>query len=439
MTSLTLLAFAMIAVFMALIMTKRVSALVALILVPLVFGLLGGFGRDLGGMMLDGITTLAPTGVMLTFAILYFSLMSDAGLFEPVIQRIVQVVGGDPLRIVVGTAFLALLVSLDGDGSTTYIITTTAMLPLYKRLGISRLVLASVVMQASGVMNLLPWGGPTARVASALKVDPREIFVPMIPAMVCSAIWVILVAGFLGRKERQRLQAEAERHRQRAPEHSAETLVREADASLQRPHRLWLNLLLTLGLLAALVVGLLPLPALFMIAFAIALLLNYPSLEEQKARLNAHAGDVLSVAALIFAAGIFTGILTGTHMVEAMARSVIALVPESGGRYLAVIAGLLSLPFTFLLSNDAFYFGVVPILSQAASHYGISAAEVGRASLVGLPVHLLSPVVPSTYLLVSLAGVDLADHQRFTLKWSAISSLLMLAVGIVIGVIPALR
>ena len=60
---------------------------------------------------------------------------------------------------------------------------------------------------------------------------------------------------------------------------------------------------------------------------------------------------------------------------DAMANAVIALVPEAMGPYLAVITGVLSLPFTFFISNDAFCYGVVPILSQAAAEYGIGAAS----------------------------------------------------------------
>lgn len=153
---LTILAYAMITVFMFLIMTKRLPALVALILVPIAFGLVGGFGKELGSMMLTGIKNLAPTGVMLTFAILYFGIMIDAGLFDPLVRAIVRVVHGDPMKIVVGTTVLAMLVSLDGDGATTYMLTVSAMLPLYKRFGISRLVLACVIMLAGGVFNILP-------------------------------------------------------------------------------------------------------------------------------------------------------------------------------------------------------------------------------------------------------------------------------------------
>jgi citrate-Mg2+:H+ or citrate-Ca2+:H+ symporter, CitMHS family len=433
---LTLLAFAMVAVFMALIMTKRMSVLTALILVPIAFALLGGFARGLGPMMLDGVKALAPTAVMLLFAILFFSIMIDVGLFEPVVERVIRVVQGDPLKILVGTSILTLLVSLDGDGSTTYLIVTSALLPLYKRLGLNRLMLASVIMQAGGVMNILPWGGPTARAASALKVDAGEIFVPLIPAMLVGAAWVVFVAFVFGKRERARVgvlaAAAASRAEAAADEHGATA----AAAALRRPKLLAFNFVLAASLLAALVAGVLPLPVLFMIAYAIALVVNYPTMEEQKGRLNDHAANALAVASVICAAGILTGIMAGTKMIDAMGNSVVALVPTSLGPHMAIVTGLLSIPFTFFLSNDAFYFGVLPILNQAASVYGISAAEMARASVVGQPVHLLSPLVPSTYLLVGLVGVELGDHQRFTIKWSCLTSLVLLVVGVLTAVIP---
>jgi CitMHS family citrate-Mg2+:H+ or citrate-Ca2+:H+ symporter len=336
MNSLTLLAYGMIIVFMALIMTKRMSVLTALALVPIVFGVIAGFGPKLGPMMLDGIKALAPTGVMLTFAILYFGIMIDAGLFDPVVKLVVRLVHGDPVKIVVGTAALALFVSLDGDGSTTYLITTTAMLPLYMRLKMDRLVLASVIMQAGGVMNILPWGGPTARAAAALKLDMGQVFPPLVISMIVGAAWVLFVAWLLGRRERKRLGILSESGLGDIHASMAESGNGE-DASIRRPKLVWINMLLTVALLVALIAGLLPLPVLFLVAFALALVINYPSLEEQKARIAANAGNALAVVSVIFAAGIFTGILSGTKMVDAIAGSVVAMVPPALGPYLAVI------------------------------------------------------------------------------------------------------
>jgi CitMHS family citrate-Mg2+:H+ or citrate-Ca2+:H+ symporter len=469
---LTILAYAMIIVFMFLIMTKRLPAMVALIVVPIAFGLIGGFGKALGPMMLTGIKNLAPTGVMLMFAILYFGIMIDAGLFDPIIRRIVRLVRGDPMKIVVGTAALAMLVSLDGDGATTYMITVSAMLPLYRRLGMNQLILACVIMLAGGVFNILPWGGPTARAASALGVDVHEIFVPMLPAMLAGVAWVLFVAYVLGKRERRRLstvelaaqgalpaaafgglQPAAMAHASMAHASMAAsnpvgtgghgTPVGDidpddavADPAIARPKLIWVNALLTVSLLALLVAGALPLPALFMIFFAVAIMVNYPKLEDQKERIAYHAANVVPVVSLIFAAGIFVGILQGTKMVDAIALSVIAAVPDWMGPYLAIVTGVLSIPFTFFISNDAFYFGIVPILAKAAAVYGISAAEIGRASLVGQPVHLLSPLVASTYLLVGMSKVEFGDHQRYTLLWSVTAALVMLAAALVFGMIP---
>jgi CitMHS family citrate-Mg2+:H+ or citrate-Ca2+:H+ symporter len=462
---LTMLGFGMVITFMALIMTKRLSPMVALIIIPILFAIVGGFGGpELGPMMIEGVKTLAPTGVMLMFAILYFGIMIDAGLFDPVVRRIIALVDGDPLKVVIGTAALAAFVSLDGDGSTTYMIVCASMLPLYRRLGMNALNLTCVTILAGGVMNLTPWGGPLARAASALQVDPSDVFVPMIPAMIVGVVGVILLAWHLGLTERRRLGMVA-----LAPAYSAGSLSAaavgglraappsnaspdglendglmedtamlpsdDADA-LRRPKLLWVNALLTLTLMVCLVMAVLPLPVLFMTAFAFALVINYPKVDEQRRRVAEHAKNVIAVVSLIFAAGVFTGILGGTGMVEAMSQSFLGVIPESWGPYLAPITAIASMPFTFFISNDAFYFGVLPVVSEAAGHYGISPVEMARASLIGQPVHLLSPLVPSTYLLVGLAGVEFGDHQKFTLKWAVAICLLMMVVALVMGIFP---
>jgi CitMHS family citrate-Mg2+:H+ or citrate-Ca2+:H+ symporter len=434
---LSLLAFAMVGAFMTLIMTKRVSAVIALILVPTVFALIGGFSAGLGDMMMAGVKDLAPTGVMLVFAILYFGLMIDVGLFDPLIRLIVRIVGGDPVRILVGTAILALVVSLDGDGATTYMITTAAMLPVYRHLKMDVRMMACIIIMAGAVMNLLPWGGPTARVISVLRLDAGDVFVPLLLPMAATAVWVLFVAWRFGLRERARLAALPVDEIDELA--SADTILaqdEEAHVEARRPKLFWVNLALTSILMVALVMGLLPLAVLFMLAFAVAMVINFPSLEAQRERLEAHAGNALAVGGLIFAAGIFTGILSGTQMVDAMAATVTSNIPPALGPYLAPITALISAPFTFFISNDAFYFGMLPILTQAGAAYGISPEEMGRAALVGQQIHLLSPLVASTYLLVGFVGIEMGEHQRFTLKWACGSFVVFFVVSLLLGVFP---
>jgi CitMHS family citrate-Mg2+:H+ or citrate-Ca2+:H+ symporter len=168
-------------------------------------------------------------------------------------------------------------------------------------------------------------------------------------------------------------------------------------------------------------------------------MINYPQLDLQRARIAAHAGNAMGTASLVFAAGIFTGILSGTKMVDAMAGTVLEMIPPGLGPYMAPIVALISIPFTVLISNDAFYFGMLPVLGQTGAIYGIGAVEMARASLVGQQIHLLSPLVASTYLLVGQTGIDLGDHQRFTWKWALGACAIFMLTGLLTGVFPLRR
>lgn len=427
---LTLLGFLMIIIFMVLIMNKKMTPLTALVIVPVTIALFAGFGPQLGEMMKNGVKEIALTGVMLIFAILYFSLMIDTGLFEPLVNIILKAVGDNPIKTTIGTAVLTALVSLDGDGSSTYLIVVAAMLPLYKKQGINPLILTCIIMLAGQIMNILPWGGPTARVMSSLKLGHTEIFVPMIPIMAIGILWVIFVAYILGRREKIRIAKHG-----KFTNYNSNDIIGEVDPKLRRPKLILINLALTIILLVVMILDIVPLGIAFMIAFCIASIINYPKLKDQQKIISKHAGNALSVAGMIFGAGIFTGILNGSGIMQAMGNSMIEIVPKSWGGYLNIVTALFSIPLTFFLSNDAYYFGILPIIVATGHQLGISPEILGRASLIGQGSHLLSPLVPSTYLLVSLAGVEFSDHLKYTLKWALGSSLVMLLAALILGVI----
>ncbi|WP_206492196.1 CitMHS family transporter [Rhodococcus sp. KRD162] len=458
---LVILGFLMVAAFMFLILTKRATPVVALTLVPVIFGLLAGAGLGIGDMITDGIKSLAPTAALLFFAIIFFGIMIDVGLFDPLVRGILRVVRNDPMKLVVGTAVLAMVVSLDGDGSTTFIIVTSALLPLYLKLGVSPVILTVVAGLANGTMNIIPWGGPTVRAASALGISPSEVFVPMVPSMIVGLIIVLLFAVHLGIMERRRIGKLIYEPELVASGGGGGSTGRSGTATggagtggsddgesgqffdgldpnraTLRPKLLWFNAALTVSLLVILVMDVLPIPVLFMIAASIALTVNFPKVKEQGDAIARHSSSIVSVVAMVLAAAILTGVFQGTGMVEAMAEWLLNVIPSGMGPYLAVITGILSIPLTFFMTNDAFYFGVLPVLTETAGKYGIDPVEMARASITGQPVHLQSPLVPAILLLVTLAGVSLADHHKKVLWRAVVVSLAMLAVGVVLGQIP---
>jgi CitMHS family citrate-Mg2+:H+ or citrate-Ca2+:H+ symporter len=491
----------MIAVFMVLIMTKKLTPVLALIIVPTVFGLFAGAGLGIGDMVMDSMKSMTSTAALLMFAIIYFGLMIDVGLFDPLVKFILRKLGNDPAKVVLGTAILAAAVSLDGDGSTTFILTTAAMLPVYLRLKMSPVVLTCVAGLANGTMNILPWGGPTARAATALHLDVNDVFVPMVPSLIVGLIVVLVFAWLLGLQERNRLRTTAPEiwgdvadpseafdggtrrggsvaagsgsgfgvgggrfsfGRNSSAATAAKpgtgggsgvavledpaTLVDDHDTAMAdtaldpnrttlRPKLFWFNLGLTVAVMVVLVANIVPLPFVFMVGSAIALLVNFPKVKDQGAQLIAHAPSIVAVVSMVMAAAVLTGVLNGTGMVKAMSEWLVQIIPAEMGPFMAVITGLLSIPMTFFMSNDAFYFGVLPVLSETAAHYGVDAVDMARASITGQPFHLQSPLVPAILLLVSLAKVDLGDHHKKVLWRTAVISVVMLAVGVLTGAI----
>ncbi|MEU1669707.1 CitMHS family transporter [Streptomyces sparsogenes] len=473
---LTILGFVMIATFLVLIMMKKMTPMGALVLIPALFCVLVGKGAHLGDYVIKGVGDLAPTAAMLMFAIIYFGVMIDVGLFDPIVRLILRFCKADPMRVVVGTAVLAAIVSLDGDGSTTFMITVSAMVPLYRRLKMSLVVMTGVAAMANGVMNTLPWGGPTARAAAALKLDASDIFVPMIPALACGLVFVFALAYGLGLRERKRLGTltleevtaepetvlvgagsgtgrgakgrtgkkatggagggtDAEAPEGGAGDGAEEHQGLDPNRPTLRPKLYWFNAALTIALLTMMIREDLPIPVLFLLGAAIALTVNFPSVADQKARVAAHSENVVNVAGMVFAAAVFTGVLTGTGMVEHMARWLVDGVPDGMGPHMGLVTGILSIPLTYFMSNDGFYFGIVPILAEAGAAHGVEPVEIARASLVGQALHMSSPLVPAVYVLVGMAKVEFGDHTRFVVKWAALTSLVVLGAGLLFGII----
>jgi CitMHS family citrate-Mg2+:H+ or citrate-Ca2+:H+ symporter len=426
---LSILGFATIVTFLVLVIARKLSVITALVVVPLVFGLLGGFTlTELSGFMLNGILQVAPTGVMLIFAVLYFAVMLDAGLFDPVIVRIIKSVKGDPLKVVMGTAILTMIVHLDGDGTATFMIVVSAFLPIYKELKMSKLVLAGIVALSVGPLHLVPWSGTSARAISTLNATAPEIFNPNIPAIIGGIVWVLFVAYIFGQQERKRIGIIDLRY-----DHHAS--LTDEQKSLRRKKLIWVNAILTITLIVILMNGWIAAPVLFMIASVMALLLNYPALKDQQRILKGHGANIFLVSSMIFAAGIFSGILTGSKMIGAMAETLVSLIPEQHANLLAILTALTSMPSSLLFTPDAYYFGVVPVLSQASVHYGLDPLEIGRAALlgqmtVGFP---LSPLTASTFLLVGLCEVELGDHQKFIFKWAFGTTVVMTIVALLTG------
>lgn len=412
---------------LAAILARLLSPLAALILIPILTSLLSGFGLQTSGFILTGIQGIAPVISMFVFAILFFGILTDAGMMAPLIHAILRFVGKSPARIVPGTFVLALLVHLDGSGAVVFLVVVPALLPLYEELGIDRRILACAASMAAGV-NFLPWTGPTLRAAASLHISTIDIFRPLIPVQLIGIAAGIAISVWLGRREARRLG--------KSPLPPAEHVPQFDFAA--HGVRFGINIVLTLAVLGATLSGRVDPAVCFMLGTVLALIVNFPNVERQRTKLEDHARAAITMTAILCAAGSFTGILRGTGMLAAMAGACVHMVPSQWGHHIPLLIGVLGMPLSVAFDPDSWYFGVLPVIATAAGGYGVAPIKMAQASLLGMHTtgFPVSPLTPATFLVTGLAGVDLGEHQRFTGPFLFLLSIVMTVAAVLIGVIP---
>ena len=419
----------------ALIISKRVSVTVALCLVPIVAGILVGEGANLGGYITDGIKRVAPNAAMFSFSILFFGIMSDVGVFDVIINKILKLIGKDPVKICIGVYITAFIAHLDGAGAITCMITLGAFLPIFKKMKMDRLNLLLILAMVAGIMNAIPWGGPTMRAMVVLGTSTEETFTAMLPVLGVGLAAAFVVTVLVGIKEKKRLGKELASISLELPK--IESLPPD-QAALRRPKLLVVNMLLTLAAIIALLMGVLNNAAVFMVATSLALIINFRKPAEQLERIAAHAPNAMSMVSVLFASGILNGVLTNTGMLNAMATVLIEWLPNSLGRHLATLVGILAVPLGIVSDPDSFYYAVLPMLAETGKVYGIPAVAFARAAMIGHTTvgWTISPLIGTTFLMVGLGEVELGDHQKHSalILWGI--SITMLIAAILMGLIP---
>ncbi|WP_158737450.1 CitMHS family transporter [Alteribacillus sp. YIM 98480] len=428
-----------------LLLVFKVSPVPVFIVVPVLGALMIGVSPvEIGSFIGDGILQVMDVGTLFIFAMLYFGIMSDAGLFDPLTGKLKDMAGSNVVLVAIVTVFIAMVSHLDGTGASTLLVTIPALLPVYKKLQMNPLILLLIVVMSAGVMNLIPWGGPLARVAVVLEIDPSALWVPLIPVQIIGIAAVLLTAVYLGKKEKKRIANSSMEHTsEEASEvklELASALEQEAevseDANLKRPKLWWFNLILTIATIATLITTEIEISAVFMFVFALALVINYPNGKLQMERMRAHAFEAFTLVTILIAAGAFLGIVSESGMVEEMTTGLISVIPEAIGPFIHLIIGVISVPLLMVLPPDAYLFAFVSLLVEIGAEHGVPATSVAYASAVGATISgYISPLVPATYLAIGLAKTDLAAHIKFSIFPMWLLSILLLTACILLGLV----
>lgn len=421
-----------------LLISGRVSPFVGLLLVPIAGAFAAGFNfGQIGGFFTDGAQSVFSVVVMFIFAIIFFGIMQDVGVFDPLINKMIALTRGNVVAVAVGTVVIAAIAQLDGSGASTFLITIPALLPLYKRLKMNPYLLLMLVGTSASIVNMVPWGGPLGRVAAVLEMDVTELWRPLIQIQFIGLILLIGLAVILGYREKRLIAKKGEESLDIADvvsEVDGEEI--EVEVATGYPKLYWVNLMLTIGVIGILVWGIVPAGFAFMIGVSLALLINYPNIQDQMGRIQAHAPGAILMATIILAAGSFLGILNGTDMLNSIAADLVYVLPAFIIPYLHIIIGVLGVPFDLLLSTDAYYFALFPVVEQIVTGFGVSSLSAAYAMIIGNIIGtFVSPLSPALWLALGLAGLEMGRHIRYSFMMMWGFSIVLLAIAIVIGVI----
>lgn len=409
---------------------KIVLPPVAFILFPVAAALCCGFGiTEIGEYAKTGIAGMVNTVSLFVFSIAFFSLMSDAGIFDLVVNKLTAVAGTNVTAIMIATAMIAVVGHLDGSGATTYIITTTAMLPVFKRMGLDKRALMLITSLAIGVMNLVPWGGPTMRAATVLNITPSELWHPLIPIQAVMLVLLLAVAALQSRVKTKKASDKID---------DAKSVQKTASVPMSNSKwRLVINYVLTIAVLVLLVMDKLPSAFVFMIGLTIGLIINIPDLKMQNKKLKEYGTAAMSMVVTLFAAGIFTGVLKNTGILDSMAQTIVSVIPAAMGPYTHFIIAFLAVPLIMCLGTDAFYYGLLPVVIGVCGNFGVSAEIVARTLLIAENVGVtISPLTPAVFLGLGVLDLDLGEHIRYSIKWIWSVSILSVVIAVLIGIIP---
>lgn len=408
-----------------------VSTITAAILVAT-----GAFTLDeMAGFIKEGVKGVHGTAILFIFSVLFFGVMTDAGMFDKIIGALMKKVGNNVVGVALMTCLIAIIGHLDGGGASTFLITIPAMLPVYKRLHMRRETLLLICVTSMGVMNLLPWGGPTMRAASVLGVESNDLWSQILPMQIVGLVLAVGTAIFWGLQEKKRIAKLGDAAVEDVGKYD-DSDSEEKNNELARPKNFIFNVILTLAVIIVLVMDIFPSYYVFMVGCALGILVNYRGKKLQNSIIKSHASAGLSMASTILCAGVFLGVLSKSGIMEKMAIMMASVIPASLGRFLPVIIGALSVPLALLFDTDSYFYGLLPVLISVGNQFGVNPAHIAIAMVVCRNcATFISPVAPATYLGIGLAGVEIKDHIKYCFGWQWGVSIVCLVAGLILGVI----
>jgi CitMHS family citrate-Mg2+:H+ or citrate-Ca2+:H+ symporter len=414
-----------------LLLKGKAIPVVLFVLLPIIVAVFAGYNlTTINDYIKKGVGTTTSNAILFCFSILFFNMMNEAGVFTPVVNAVMKVAGQSVTGICLAAVLVAVITHLDGSSTTTILITIPFLAPIFRKLKLNPCLLVLLSGTAMGVMNLSPWAGAINRVAVVTNLEASYLWHRILPmqgvGLLCTAAMAVLYS-------RRAIKTGAGL----APE---ETITIQNDEVKPLTWKFYFNLVLTVATIAVLII----LPQIqaytvFMVAVVLAVLVNYGDQKNQTKAVNKFSPAAFFMAITMISSGVFVGILSNGEpsILSDMAGILLNILPAPLAKHLHLIMAFLSSPLGLVFSGDSYLYGVLPLCVEVGAKYGISGEAMGLCMVIGKNVAMIgSPIFASTYLAISMAGVELKDYLKYAFLPMWIVSIIMVVSGLLFGIIP---
>ena len=416
--------------------------------------------EDIAEMISAGFKSTGPTAALFVFSVLYFGIMTDAGMFDVIIGKLMTFVGDNVIGVCVVTCIIALVGHLDGGGASTFCIVIPSMLPVFTRMHMRKTSLLRIAVLSMGVLNLMPWAGPTMRAASVLGIEAGSLWQTILPVQAFGIVLALAHAVLTGIQEKARGAGLTGRLAKEEGEVEVkEAAANDANSDLKRPKLFIFNICLTLAVIVMLIWDVFPSYYPFMIGVAIALFVNYGfTAAMHKKIINLHAGPALMMCSTLMGAAVLMGVLTSSmgadgsvisaktmelppdalpSVVRCLANMVAGFMPPALGQHLPMVIGILCVPLALAFDTDSYFYGMLPVVIGIGQAFGVEALPIAIAMVVCRNcATFISPMVPATLLGTGLAEVDIKDHIKASFLYVWGFSILCMVFAAICGIMP---
>lgn len=403
--------------------------------VPIIAAVLMGFSlKEVNGFIGNGLKSVSGTLFLMVFAVLYFGILTEAGIFKALIKFIMRFLGNSVLGSMLVTAVLAMASQLSGSGATCALCTLPTMRPVFEKQKIRMPALLLIESIASGVICLMPWAPGINEASSYVGLDVYEVFLFLRPLIIFSIICVLLLCIPVSILEK--------RHGAGMNEAEFAALKQELDQPLELPlgkNTAVFDGVFTLILLAALLAGKVSSNLGFAFGYVLLLMVNYRTAGERGEYLKRHCAQAMNMAFTMLGVAVLVGVNTGTEALNELAALIAGTSNAGILAHLPFILCVLSMLLSITIGgtkNSVILPAIIPIVTSL--NLGFTPVQImGSIFATGVISANLNLFNASPYLALSLAGgVEMKEHLKYSLIPIYGFSLLMLAFMIVTGMLP---